>query len=361
MKILQIITSLNTGGAEKLLIESVPHYQQKGIDVDVVTLTKNKSPFRHQLQKVTKGRVIGLTSSSVYNPMLIFKIIPYLKLYDIVHVHLFPALYWVVLAKWISFSKTKIVYTEHSTHNKRRESKIFQMVDKFMYNKLSFIGCISEATKTNLIKHLNCKKQNIEVVLNGIDLSKFIINPNKEIFNFFDKGNFILIQVSSFREQKDQPTLIKALVSLPENIKLLLVGDGHLKQKNEQEAKNLGIENRVLFLGIRNDIPELLNYADVCILSSHYEGFGLAVLEGMASKKPSIATDVSGVREIVKNYGLLFKQGDSEALANHILKLHKDKEYYDVIAGKCLERSKEFDINKMVQQYIEIYKKVLNK
>lgn len=356
MKVLQVITSLNTGGAEKLILDSVPLYQKKGITTDVLSLNANETSFWQQLKGKSNGKLTGLTKKSVYNPLLVFKIMPHLKKYDVIHVHLFPALYWVVLAKVLSASKTPIVYTEHSTHNKRRESKVFQLVDKFMYGKTSFIGCISNATKTNLIQHLSLKKVAISVIQNGIDLNEFIEESNNDNFTFFKKDDFVLIQISSFREQKDQPTLIRALKKLPDNIKLLLIGDGHLKKDNQDLAISLEVEDRVLFLGLRNDIPKLLRYADVCILSSHYEGFGLAILEGMASGKPSIASNLIGVREIVEGYGLLFEKGNAEELAQLISKLYHDQDFYNQTAKKCLDRAKEFDISKMVEKYIKIYK-----
>lgn len=358
MKVLQVITSLRTGGAEKLILDSVPIYQKKGIITDVLILSDEDTVFRNKLEKCTQGKIFVLTKGSVYNPLLIFKIIPYIKHYDIIHAHLFPTLYWVVLAKWISFSKSKIVYTEHSTHNKRRESKIFQYIDQFIYSKLDYIGCISEATKINLKKHLKFKKDDITVVLNGIELSNFI-NTKKTKFSLFDKNSFVLIQVSSFREQKDQPTLINALVNLPSNIKLLLVGEGKLRKDNEALVQKLGLQDRVIFLGNRNDIPDLMRYADVCILSSHYEGFGLAVLEGMAANKPVIASDVSGVKEIVENFGLLFDKGNAEDLANKIMSLYKDENYYQKIQKACFLRANDFDIEKMVDTYINEYKKAI--
>src|SRR5690606_19281995 len=227
-----------TGGAEKLITDTVPLYQQKGIEMDVLCLKNTKTPFWKQLEKNSIGKIIGLTTGSVYNPLLIFKILPYLKKYDLFHAHLFPVLYWVVLAKWISFSKIKIVYTEHSTNNKRRENKVFKLVDRYVYRKIAYIGCISEATQINLKKHLNHQKDYISVILNGINLSHFD-TVVKDDFSYFEKNSFVLIQVSSFREQKDQPTLIKALKFLPEEVKLLLVGDGSLRQENEKLVKSL--------------------------------------------------------------------------------------------------------------------------
>ena len=122
----------------------------------------------------------------------------------------------------------------------------------------------------------------------------------------------------------------------------------------------LDVSDRVRFLGNRYDIPQLMNYADVAILSSHWEGFGLAIIEGMAAGKPAIACDIEGVREIVNGYGLLFKQGDEKDLAKHIKSLLGDSQFYQEIAAKCKSRAKDFDINVMVEKFIHLYKEVLN-
>lgn len=358
MKILQIINSLSTGGAEKLIIDSVPLYQKQGLTVDVLLLNNTETQFKSHLKETSKGKFDGLTLGSIYNPFLIFKIIPYLKKYDIIHLHLFPTLYWVVLAKWISFSKVKLIYTEHSTHNRRRGNLLFKLLDRFIYKKLNAITAITEGVKIQLQKHLK-NKNNIVVINNGINIDDFSCKITSD-FSYFSKNDFKLIQVSSFREQKDQATIIRSLKYLPENVKLLLVGDGDLLEENKRLATKLDVSDRVRFLGNRYDIPQLMNYADVAILSSHWEGFGLAIIEGMAAGKPAIACDIEGVREIVNGYGLLFKQGDEKDLAKHIKSLLGDSQFYQEIAAKCKSRAKDFDINVMVEKFIHLYKEVLN-
>lgn len=359
MKILQVITSLHTGGAEKLIVDSVPIYQKKGINTDVLVLKDEQTQFWKQLQKNSKGKITGLTKGSVYNPLLIFKIIPLLKKYDIIHLHLFPVLYWVVLAKWISISKTKLIYTEHNTHNKRRKKFIFQTIDRYIYKGLDQIITISPEVENKLKEHLKGKEKDIELIHNGVDIQKFATAKAYDKADFFDKDCFILIQVSSFREQKDQPTLIKSLNFLPNNIKLLLVGDGPLKAENEKLVQELNLTNRVKFLGLRNDIPSLLHTADISILSSYYEGLSLACIEGMASG-PFIASDVPGLREIVKGYGLLFEQGNEKALADTILSLEKNPGMKENVVKACQKRAEEFDIQKMVDAYIGLYTSVVS-
>jgi glycosyltransferase involved in cell wall biosynthesis len=358
MRILQIITNLGTGGAEKLLVDSVPLYIEKGIDMDLLLLNGKEYPFSNQL-KSRNTNYISLGNSSVYNPLLVFKIIPFLKKYDIVHVHLFPTLYWVAIAKIISLSRTKLIFTEHNTSNNRMNKFIWRLLDKLMYSKYSKIISITEEVQTAIKNHLKINDQALFCIIqNGIDLSCYENSTIKESQNIQD-GEKIIIQVSSFREQKDQKTLIKALQLLPENIILNLVGEGIMKSDCEKLVSELKLTNRVNFLGVRTDIPELLQMSDIAVLSSHYEGFGLSAVEGMASKTPFIASDVPGLNTVVGGAGILFSPGDERALADKIKNLLSDKQYYYDTAKACRERANKYDINIMVDKYIYLYKSIL--
>ena len=90
-------------------------------------------------------------------------------------------------------------------------------------------------------------------------------------------------------------------------------------------------------------------------MSSHREGLSLSNVEGMSSGNPFVASDVEGLREVTKGYGVLFSHSDDKALATIIQKLSEDKEYRQKIASKCLERAKMFDIQKMVDSYNNVY------
>lgn len=362
MKVLHVIHSLETGGAEKLVTESLPIMERNGCQVDLALLKYIKTPFQQQLEANFGGKIFGLTTGSVYSPILIFKLIPLLKRYDLIHVHLFPAVYWVVFAKLLSFSKVRIIYTEHNTTNKRRNIPVLSNLDRLVYAKLDFIGCISQGAKDNLLIHMRYKEENerISVIFNGINLSAFKQSPSTSVIPQVTNDRFVLIQISSFREQKDQATLIKALSHLPAPIQLLLVGDGHLRARHEDLVKDLSLTDRVTFMGIRSDIPELLHASDVCVLSSHHEGFGLAIVEGMAAGIPCIGSDVSGLSEIVNGYGLLFEKENVDELVTQILSLYHDEVYYKKVAERCLQRASHFDIRKMVAEYIQVYKNTLS-
>lgn len=358
MRILHVINSMAAGGAEKLLLETIPLYREKGIKMDLLVLNGTRHPFMKQLKKLNCCNVFSLDLESAYNPMAIFKIIPYLREYDIIHIHLFPAQYWVVLAKLLSFSKVKLVFTEHSTSNRRRKNIFFKYLDQIIYSYYSMVICISNEVKENLQKHINSNKNKFVVIENGVNIEA--INKAKpylknEIYSEIVEEDILLVQVSGFRESKDHTTLIKALQDLPNNYKLLLVGDGVLRKDYENLVQKLNLQQRVFFLGLRIDVPQLLKTADISILSSHWEGFGLVAVEGMASKKPFIASNVPGLAGIVSGAGILFEQGNSRALTMEIKKLIDNPTHYQSVVKACQERADKYDIKIMVDKHIQLY------
>lgn len=360
MKVLQIYNTRTRGGAENLIYNYAPIMENKGLEVDILCLKTPKTLINKKAPPHFIGQITELSKKSLYNPLWIFNLIPILKKYDVIHAHLFPTLYWIVLAKNLSFAKTPIVYTEHSTTNRRRNFFVFKVIDRYIYKKLNTVVCITELVAENLKKHLKNYNLNYKTIENGIDLTQiYNAKPyNRQVF--WKEDNFILIQASSFRYPKDQESLIKSLALLSDKVKLLLVGDGILKEECQRIVTKLGLRDKVSFLGFRDDVSQLLKTVDVVILSSHYEGLSLGNIEGMAAHKPFIGSDVPGIKEVVQNYGLLFEDGNSEELAELIKKLMDDGKFYKQIADQCYERAKNYDIYKMVDKYIGVYKNGLN-
>ncbi|MXV39012.1 glycosyltransferase [Flavobacteriaceae bacterium Ap0902] len=358
MKILQVINSLNTGGAEKLILDTLPKYEEKGMDIDLAVLVDHDYPFLKSLKEDFKGQIFILGSGSVYNPKTILPLARLMKNYDLVHVHLFPAQYYALVANKINKNKAQLLFTEHCTFNRRMESRLFKPLEKLVYNGYDKTICITPEIQDILKNHVNAKEHQLPVIHNGIDLQKIYTAKPLEKNTIDDKIHIddkLIIQVAAFRLQKDQPTAIRAMQHLPENFKLILVGDGEQRENCEQLAEDLGLTHNVIFLGKRNDVPRLLKSTDYVVLSSHFEGLSLSSIEGMASGKPFIASDVPGLTEIVKGYGLLFPDKDEKALADIILQLENDPVLYQETVKKCQLRASEFDIEKMINQHIELY------
>ena len=361
MKLLHIINSLHFGGAEKLLLDTVPAFKRKGIDVEIMVLYNEKTFFYKELENRYKIKIIAPKKrKSIYSLSHILWIRKYIKNYDIIHVHLFPSLYWLSLATLFLTYKTKLLFTEHNTQNRRYHLPFFKYLDAYIYNKYHKTIAISEGVKNNLQNHLGSSYTAIEVINNGINTKVFqdsIGYTNNELG--LSEGVKKVIQISSFTAQKDQDTLLKAIELLPEDVHLLLVGNGVLIEEKKKLASHLKISDRVHFLGYRSDVSRLLKTADICVLSSHYEGFGLAIVEGMAAGIPCIGTNVDGLSQVIEGAGLLFETGNHNQLKEKLHQLFTDKEYYNKISKQCEVRAKEYDISLMINAYVNLYNELI--
>lgn len=358
MKVLRINNNLFMGGVERSLETNVPIHIKNGIDTDILLLNGTITDFYKSLiEKHVK--IFHLGKGSLYNPLLIFKMMPYLNNYDIIHVHSFPAQYWIVIAKLLSGSKTPIIFSEHSTSNNRRKYKIFKYIDRWFYKHYQHIISISEATTINLKKEIGDDFK-ITTIPNGVYLEPYLKTYKK--IEFVDESNVIILtQIANFRYPKDQETTIKSLQLLPQNVHLVLVGDGDNIDYCKNLANSLGVNLRVHFLGKRNDIPNIVYSSDIIVMSSIYEGFGRAAVEGMAGRKPVVASNVPGLREVVNHAGLLFEAQNEAQLADCIKKLLDSRIYYNEVAELCYQRAKEYDVSHMVKGYEDIYKEVFNR
>lgn len=363
MKVLQVINTLGTGGAEKLLLEALPQYRSKGHRVDLLLLNGTEYPFLEALRKKDCCTIHTLGNGSVYNPLHILRLIPFFRSYDIVHVHLFPGLYWAAFAKLLGFWGCKLVYTEHCTTNWRMQKGITKYIDRFVYRAYDKLVCISEEVRESIQSNIGLKPDKFQVIENGVDLSRITGETpyqKHELGLPIGDNDILVLQVSRFQQQKDQPTVIRALSLLPQHVHLLLVGEGELLEDNKKLARELGLSARVHFFGVRMDIPKLLKTADIVVLSSHYEGLSLSSIEGLGSGRPFLASEVPGLTEIVSGAGILFPLQDAEALADEIRKLISHKAHYASVAQQCMERAKRYDIGFMIDKHIILYQQLIS-
>ena len=363
MRVLHVLSSLKMGGAEKLVTDLVPIQKELGNEVDVMVLNGDKESTPFALTLTEKGvQIIAIDKGgeSPYHISYVRRVIPYLRQYDVIHTHTTAPLYIFSLAKKLSRSRVCLVTTEHSTHNHRRGKLLFKLVDKVIYRSYSQIVCISQKAKENLEKHLDKATINIRVIENGINVEAFHNASRADRRSFFcTNTDFIIIMVGRFVDAKDQDTLIKALPQLPQRVKLVLVGEGDRKEYCQQLAESLHLMDRVIFLGIRTDVPQLLQASDVVALSSHWEGLSLSSIEGMAVEKPFIASNVAGLCDVVEGFGLLFEEGNASQFAQMILILLSDPIKYNEISSKCYSRACNYDIRRVAHDYCRLYNELL--
>lgn len=356
MKLLHVITSLRTGGAEKLMVDLLPRLRDMGNEVELLVFDGARTAFFDQLE--TAGIKVNFlqVGGSVYNPLNILRLRKFLKRFDVVHTHNTACQIFAALAN-LSIG-TRLVTTEHNTSNRRRGNAIFRLQDRWMYRRYKKVVCISQKAEDNLREWLGGEWGSILTINNGIDVKKIENAEPAELDFVKDRESIhVSVMVAAFRWEKDQQTVIRAYKELPENFHLALVGGGDesLKQKCILLATECGVANRVHFLGLRSDVPSILKAADAVILSSHFEGLSLSSLEGMAAGKPFITSDVEGLREIVGGYGELFFHEDYKALASVIKNLADNSEYATNVAAACQKRAAQFDISVMAKKYNQVY------
>lgn len=364
IRILHIINNLASGGAEKLLEELVPLMNKnENIESDILLLTDQDNVFYDSL--ISKGvNVDVITYRSLYHVRNIFEIKKHIISggYDIVHTHTFPTQMWTVLARLLLRNKeVKFFTTEHSTHNRRREKFYLRPLDMFIYSQYDSIISITEKTREKLIDWINPKRIHLGdhiVIENGVDIEKIkgaLPYKKSELIEGICDHTKLVCMVGRFTEAKDQPTLIRAMCKIPRDFHLVLVGEGPLLSDNKKLSDQLGLSDRVHFLGFRQDIPRILKTVNVVVLSSYWEGLSLASIEGLASGNPFIASRVPGLEEIVAGYGILFEQGDSDQLAEAINRLAHDKFFYHETTQKCLHQAEKYELENTNKKLLDLY------
>lgn len=353
--------NLGSGGAEKLIYDMALELKKINFNFSIILLTKVNDIYGKKLQE--EGiEVIYLSNEwDIYNPKNILKLKKILKNYDIIHTHTYSTQLWTAFVSLFLSKGKKYITTEHSTNNRRREKYIFKYLDKWMYSRYHKIISITKATQLNLQKWLNDKNEEKYLIINnGINLKKYysINKIEREKIHVNLKNEDILIcMIGRFSEQKDQKTLIKSMRFLNHRYKLILLGDGD-NLKDKKIVKELGLEKRVYFLGYKSNVAEIVKSCDIAVLSSHWEGFGLAAVESMALGIPTIGSNVEGLKDILENGGLTFQKGDSKELATLISNLIEDNKKYNEISKLGLEKSKIYSLNSFMKQYLKIYKEV---
>lgn len=360
MKILHVITTLLVGGAEKLMVDLLPRLRDLGNEVELAVFYGVQTQFVEQLEDAgIKIHKFGM-HPNVYHLSNLIKLRSFFNEFDIIHTHNTACQLYAAINS--IGTKQILCTTEHNTLNRRRNKKVLSFLDKWMYSKYKKVICISKDTEKNLLLSIKGPFPTSTCVINnGIDVKKYAeAQPATQELSEW-KGKHIIMQIAAFREQKDQDTVIRAMKHLTKDYHAVFVGRGPRREFCEKLTKEIGVEEQCSFLGVRSEVPQLIKVADIVVMSSHWEGFGLAAVEGMAAGKPIVASDVAGIREIVKDSGVLFPPHDDRQLAKEIILLTEDKEYVDQIIRQCQAKAMEYDIKVMAEKYNAVYQELYSK
>lgn len=230
------------------------------------------------------------------------------------------------------------------------------------HSMVSGVIAVSEETAESYSGYSRRRKR-IFTVPNSVDTEAYPARVDREALRAelgIGSDDTVAIVVATFKRQKGHVYLVSALGSVADDLPHLrtaLVGDGELRAEIEAMVEDLGLTERVRFLGSRRDVPELLSASDVFVLPSLWEGLSIALLEAMASEVPVIATDVSGTRALISNEktGMLVPPGDAESLEAALRKIARDPD-----AGLRAQRARElvvgeYSIDSQVERLKHIF------
>jgi len=355
MRVVQVINSFGhqSGGAERLVQDLHVDLLDAGIDAHLVAL--------EQCDTAGLKNATSLGFSSPYKPGAILALRKYLSQLspepDVIHAHLFPTSACVASLKKLGAIKCPIVFTEHSTSNNRRGSTVGNIVDPLIYKQVTKIYCISEGTRENLTDAYPELSEKSEVILNGATLKFDRFTPRSK------SAPVKIISVGRLREAKNYPAALDALELLPEGAcEYQIVGEGELRADLEAKARDM--KTPVHFEGHVSDVAPFLKSADIFLMSSLWEGFGLAAVEGMNAGLPVVASDIAGLREVVGTDGacaILVPPSDPQAIVAALEVLIGDALQRKNMGEAAFQRAKLFDKHLMTEKYIAAYQTVSQK
>ena len=233
----------------------------------------------------------------------------------------------------------------------------------FSINNSDVVTSVSESLKEDTLKLFKIKKE-IEVVPNFIDVAKFKIGfTDCQRTLMADEHEKIISHVSNFRPVKRILDIIRIFYIVQKTIKskLIMVGEGPEREKAEFLVQELGIQDKVAFLGQSNEVDKILCFSDLFLLPSEKESFGLAALEAMVNGVPVISSNSGGLPEVNKQgiSGYLSNVGDVEEMASNAIKILENDATLEKFKLNAREQATIFDIHKIVPQYERLYEKAL--
>jgi L-malate glycosyltransferase len=298
---------------------------------------------------------------------LMANLIQYDKL-DVLHVHYaIPHATSAYLAKQILAEKAAhvpIITTLHGTDITivGSDPSYKQVVD-FSINQSNGVTAVSEFLKEETYRRFDIRKE-IKVIPNFIDLERFK-RSKKEHFKkaICPEGEKVVVHVSNFREVKRVPEVVSVfhrILNSGIDAKLLMVGDGPDRKKAESRCRELGICDKVRFLGKQEQVEEVLSIADLFLIPSGSETFGLAALEAMSCSVPVVSSNIGGLPEvnIHGETGYLCDLDDIDCMAEYSVKILKNEKLHAEMAKNARRRAEMFELYKLVEEYENYYDEV---
>jgi len=369
INIMHLLCSLTRGGMEMGIVGRVNRHNSAIFNLSICSFLPG-GPLKELIKEGIE--VVELKKRAGNDLTLPIKL---MKLFKKKNIHIVYSHNWGTLCEGAIGARLAgipiVIHQEHGTViNVIKAKKIRFWTQKFIFNFVDQIVTVSETLRKLMIESLGVDEKKIITILNGVDIDMFKnkIDKNKEREKFSLTMDVPVIgTIGRLVPVKDYKTLLYSLVEIKrqiQDIKLLLIGNGPLKNELEELVKKLGLSENVLMLGERSDIPQLLKIMDVFVLPSLFEAMSRTILEALISEIPVVVTNVGGNSEVITHgsNGLLVPPQNPNELAQAIMSLLKDKNKAKTFAavGRKLVEEK-FSIQRMVEDDEKLFEYHLKK
>ncbi len=365
IKILRIVDEFFRAGLQQGVRNIICNTETKKFENVIVSL---KGVNEDMLIKGVKTYVLNKKPGLGWElPLRIARIIKKERPH-ILQMHNMDSLQQGMLATLLSDVPIKIYVDHNSFENKRSKKAV--LLSRILSKRLDKAITVSDEVREKVVKELGVKRKKVKTILNGTDISKFdkkisLAGLRSEL-GISNKDKIVTI-VAGLRKIKDHLTLIKAfstVVKKEKNAKLIIVGVGEEKPRIQQTIEEDILENNVLLLGLRGDVPEILGVTDVSVICSLSEGISQTIMESMAASKPVVATNVGGNPVLVEEEvnGLLVPVKSSDKLAEAIARLLENKNLRAKMGKEGRKKIEEyFNVQRVCKDYETLYVELLNK
>lgn len=365
LKIMHLISSISVGGAQRVLLDLAEKTNRERFEIHVCTFgtTKDRS-FLDDFNKLGLP-FFQISTSRFYDFKNLTSVLEYIRKHNIniIHTHLTEADIIGRLAGLLT--RTPVITTIHNEPRRFKDLRVDQRVLNYLSAKYlaTHLVAVSGFLREHFIAEWKVAKENISTIYNGVDVSLYLEAPIKRRREA-NVPNLTITNVGRLSKQKGQHILLEAarkVVNQFPNTQFLFVGQGELEQDLRILTQNLGLEENVVFMGVRRDVADILARSDIFVLSSLWEGLPISAIEAMASACATILTNVGGNCELIEHgkNGMIVPTGDSNALAEAMITLVGQNDLR-LSLGRAARTQvvEKFGLALMVRQYEELYKKV---
>ncbi|MFH0839972.1 MAG: glycosyltransferase [Candidatus Omnitrophota bacterium] len=365
IKIAHLITDLDIGGAELMLLKVLRNSDKELYDHLVISL-KSRGKVAQGIESLGIS-VISLNMRWYNSPLCFFRLCGVLKKKkpDIVHNYLFHA----EMAGRICGRMAGVPAIVSSLRSVKVGGAFREALLRITDGLVDGVTAVSKKVALEHVRKRTTKENKIKVVYNGLEFDNRKAGNNKDELRKkagIVPGDFLIMSVGNLRPVKGYSFIfdaVKALQKKGEDVKLVIVGDGSYKKTLEADLANKGISDKVVFAGEREDVSDFLSMADAFVMASLWEGMPNALLEAMLAGLPVITTKVGGIPEVVcdNENGILVEPKDGRALAEAIERIIKNEVLRKRLGENAKSYIKEnFDIKRTVAETEKLYGELLS-